>query len=51
MWNTHANGCAKLKNDPGQCQLVRVAASGWLAEEKIGNELSADQFKFSQHNS
>lgn len=32
--STHAHGCAKLKNDPGLCQLVSTAALGWLEEEK-----------------
>ena len=32
--STHAHGCAKLKNDPGICNLVKKAALGWLAAEQ-----------------
>lgn len=32
--STHAHGCAKLKNDPGLCSLVKTAAAGWVAEQK-----------------
>ena len=31
----HAHGCAKLKNDPGLCDLVTKAGEGWLAEQKV----------------
>ncbi len=31
----HAHGCAKLRNDPGICDLVQKAAIGWLAAEQI----------------
>ena len=31
----HAHGCAKLKNDPGLCDLVKKAAVGWKAEEQL----------------
>ena len=30
--STHAHGCAKLKNDPGLCELVKIAALGWMEE-------------------
>ena len=30
----HAHGCAKLRNDPGLCELVKRAAEGWSAEQK-----------------
>lgn len=33
--STHAYGCAKLKNDPGICSLVRKAASAWLIQEEL----------------
>ena len=33
--STHAHGCARLKNDPGICSLVRLAAEGWLAEQEL----------------
>ena len=40
-----AHGCAKLKNDPGVCDLVAKAALGWLeekcAEEAIANNVEA----------
>ena len=32
--SAHAHGCARLKNDPGICSLVRLAAEGWLAEQE-----------------
>lgn len=32
--STHAHGCAKLRNDPGLCDLVKLAAVGWLAEQQ-----------------
>ena len=38
--STHAHGCAKLKNDPGLCELVKIAALGWM-EEKV-NETNSD---------
>ena len=31
----HAHGCAKLKNDPGLCDLVTKAGEGWLAQQKV----------------
>ena len=31
--STHAHGCAKLKNDPGLCELVKIAALGWMEEK------------------
>ena len=31
--STHAHGCVKLKNDPGLCELVKVAALGWMEEK------------------
>ena len=31
--STHAHGCAKLKNDPGLCELVKIAALGWKEEK------------------
>ena len=33
--SAHAHGCARLKNDPGICSLVRLAAEGWLAEQEL----------------
>lgn len=35
--STHAHGCAKLRNDPGLCCLVKKAAEAWLAEQKVQN--------------
>ena len=32
----HAHGCAKLKNDPGLCELISKAALGWRAEKMLG---------------
>ena len=32
----HAHGCAKLKNDPGLCELISKAALGWRAEQMLG---------------
>ena len=32
--STHAHGCAKLKNDPDLCRLVKSAAAGWVAKQK-----------------
>ena len=32
--STHAHGCAKLKNDPNLCSLVKTAAAGWVAEQQ-----------------
>ena len=29
----HAHGCAKLKNDPGLCDLVKTAALGWKLQK------------------
>ena len=31
--STHAHGCAKLKNDPGLYELVKIAALGWMEEK------------------
>ena len=31
--STHAHGCAKVKNDPGLCELVKIAALGWMEEK------------------
>ena len=33
--STHAHGCAKLKNDPGLCNLVSIAALGWMEEQCV----------------
>ena len=35
--STHAHGCAKLSNDPGLCQLVKLAATGWIASQQQAN--------------
>ena len=35
--STHAHGCAKLKNDPGLCELVKIAAIGWMEEKANTN--------------
>lgn len=32
--STHAHGCARLTNDPGLCDLVKVAATGWIAQQE-----------------
>jgi hypothetical protein len=34
----HCHGVAKLKNDPGLCQLTQVALKGHLAERKLSTE-------------
>ena len=40
-WQTrgsiHAHGCAKLKNDPGLCNLITKAAKGWEAQQKLSD--------------
>lgn len=36
--STHVHGCAKLRNDPGLCSLVKKAAEAWLAERKVQNQ-------------
>ncbi|XP_078352432.1 uncharacterized protein LOC144637171 [Oculina patagonica] len=48
----HAHGCAKLTNDPGLCNLVKVAASGWklqqilrLHEEHPSYQQLADDYR------
>ena len=35
--SAHAHGCAcaRLKNDPGICRLVNLAAEGWMAEQEL----------------
>ena len=33
--STHAHGCAKLKNDPGLCELVKFAARGWKEQSSM----------------
>ena len=32
--STHVHGCAKLKNNPGICDLVNKAAAAWLAQQE-----------------
>ena len=48
----HAHGCAKLTNDPGLCNLVKVAAFGWklqqilcLHEEHPSHQELADDYR------
>ena len=48
----HAHGCAKLNNDPGLCNLVKVAAFGWklqqilrLHEEQPSHQELADDYR------
>ena len=36
----HAHGCAKLKNDPGLCELMKKAAVAWQLRDKSPTELS-----------
>ena len=44
--STHAHGCAKLKNDPGLCNLVRKAALGWEASQADGgNSIDPQQLQ------
>ena len=35
----HCHGTAKLKNDPGLCELTEVALKGFLAEQKLEQKL------------
>ena len=44
--STHAHGCAKLKNDPGLCELVKIAALGWT--EQKANESNNEPYN-NQH--
>ena len=37
--STHAHGCAKLKNDPGLCDLMKQAALAWKLQNKPQSEL------------
>ena len=48
----HAHGCAKLNNDPGLCNLVKVVAFGWklqqilrLHEEQPSHQELADDYR------
>ena len=34
----HAHGCAKLKNDPGLCELVKKAAQGWKLKQILDRQ-------------
>ena len=45
--STHAHGCAKLKNDPGLCELVKIAALGWMEEKS--NESNKTEANHNQH--
>ena len=45
--STHAHGCAKLKNDPGLCELVKIAALGWMEEK--ANESNQSEPNHNQH--
>ena len=36
----HVHGCAKLKSDPGLCQLMKKAALAWQLRDKSSTELS-----------
>ena len=45
--STHAHGCAKLKNDPGLCELVKIAALGWMEEK--ANESNKSEPCHNQH--
>ena len=38
--STHAHGCAKLKSDPGLCELMKKAALAWKLRDKSHTELS-----------
>ena len=35
--NTHAHGCAKLKNDPGICNLMQKAAWAWEVKTELSD--------------
>ena len=35
----HAHGCAKLRNDPGLCNLVNAAVQGWKLEQILQLQL------------
>ena len=41
--STHAHGCAKLKNDPDICGLVKKAAAAWLLENSNDMPMEDDQ--------
>ena len=41
--STHAHGCAKLKNDPDICGLVKKAAAAWLLENSNDMPIGDDQ--------
>ena len=45
--STHAQSCAKLKNDLGLCELVKIAALGWM-EERV-NETNKTEPYHNQH--
>ena len=43
--STHAHGCAKLKNDPGLCELMKKNTYAWKLREKLLTELTpAEQY-------
>ena len=45
----HANGCAKLKNDPGLCDLVKIAAHGWKLQKILHVEQDEPNYEEMAH--
>lgn len=35
--STHAHGCAKLRNDPGICNLMHMAAQAWEVKTELSD--------------
>ena len=42
----HAHGCAKLKNDPGLCDLVKRAAHGWKLQRIL--DVQQDELNYEE---
>ena len=38
LGSIHGHGCAKLKHDPGHCDLVKAAAHGWKLQKMLDVE-------------
>ena len=46
--STHAHGCAKLRNDPGICNLMHMAAQAWEVKTELSDGVTPteEQQKF-----